>query len=146
MHSGDCVRFKAKVVNGPKTGIALVTESLSFLGDVDKQTGVILSDRSSARGYSIANKILIMKTSRGSTVGAYVIYSLCKNRLAPQAIVLGTLDSVVASGVFICGSVGLAFVLDPSFFEIVKSGDIVHIGGDVVEVCKKRPPSSYRGN
>ncbi len=77
--------FKGKAIygSGVVEGELLVSKKpISFLGDVDLQTGIVRHLGKPLRGV-----ILAMPSSRGSTVGPYVLYSLCKRGLGPRAII-----------------------------------------------------------
>ncbi len=52
-------------------------------------------------GKSVAGKVLVFPTGKGSTVGSYVLYALRKNGKAPLAIVNKTVDPVIAVGCII---------------------------------------------
>lgn len=89
-------------IEGVIEGDAVKVSVLSFLGDVNKETGTIVSNESGCLGCSIANKILVIEKFRGSTVGTYVLYSLCKRGLGPKAILCFEPDPVVVAGAAIC--------------------------------------------
>ena len=104
-----CVRLENVIVigNGVARGRVVKVSTLSFLGDVDKERGVIISKDTGAEGLSIAGNILVANRFRGSTVGAYVLYALCKKGLAPKAILMVTPDPVVISGMILCNIIGV---------------------------------------
>ncbi|MEM2389106.1 MAG: DUF126 domain-containing protein, partial [Ignisphaera sp.] len=88
MYTEYCIDIpNSKFIGDPTEGVALNLEVLSFLGDVDRRTGTIVSEDTKARGHQVKDRILIVKKFRGSTVGVYVLYSLCKNGLAPKAVI-----------------------------------------------------------
>ena len=90
------------ICGGSATGLALVSESpISFLGDVDSETGRITDPDSDLFGKSVADSVLIFPTGRGSTVGPYVIYGLVRNRKAPMAMVNEKAEAIVATGAVI---------------------------------------------
>jgi len=85
--------------SGVLRGKALVSkQKISFLGDVDIKTGVIVDPKSDIRGISVRGKILIFRGGRGSTVGASIIYGLKKRGNSPLAIITVETDPVVVAG------------------------------------------------
>ena len=87
------------VVEGQAQGRALVSdEPISFLGGVDPETGVVVEKNHPLEGRSVAGRILVFPTGKGSTVGSYVIYRLARAGLAPKAIINAESEPVVAVG------------------------------------------------
>ncbi|ASJ10804.1 hypothetical protein A3L12_05570 [Thermococcus sp. P6] len=93
-----------KIVGGKAEGELLVSRKpLSFLGGVDPETGIVTDAESDIKGQSIAGKILAFPRGKGSTVGSYVIYALKKNGKAPEALIVGEAETIVATGAIIAG-------------------------------------------
>lgn len=91
-----------KIFGGKVEGNALVTtEDISFYGGCDPETGKIVEKGHQLEGKSVAGKILVFPTGKGSTVGSYVLYALSKVGKAPLAIINKTTDPVVAVGCII---------------------------------------------
>jgi predicted aconitase with swiveling domain len=93
-----------RVACGCATGEALVTkEPISFLGNVNPETGVVVDPVHELYGKCIAGKVLIFPGGKGSTVGSYVIYQLMKRGLAPAAMINIRSEPIVAVGAIISG-------------------------------------------
>lgn len=93
-----------KVSSGCASGEALVTkEPISFLGNVDPKTGVVVDPGHELFGKCIAGKVLIFPGGKGSTVGSYVIYQLKKRGKAPEAMINLRSEPIVAVGAIISG-------------------------------------------
>ena len=91
-----------KIFKGKVEGEALVTgEDISFYGGCDPETGEIVEKGHELEGKSVAGKVLVFPTGKGSTVGSYVLYALKKAGKAPLAIVNKSTDPVVAVGCII---------------------------------------------
>ena len=74
-------------------GEALVTDvPITFLGFVNRETGVVEEEGHPLNGLSIANKILIFPKGSGSTVAPYVLLGLFYNGNGPKAIINTDLD------------------------------------------------------
>ena len=87
---------------GQASGTALVSRmGISFYGGVDPETGVVTEAGHDLEGQSIAGKILIFPTGKGSTVGSYVLYRLKKNGHAPLAIINADCETITAVGCII---------------------------------------------
>lgn len=101
--TSSAVRVLARVVKaGQAEGEALVSsEPIGFLGGVDPDTGVVIEHGHALEGQSVAGRVLVFPTGKGSTVGSYTLYRLACNGLAPAAIVNGEADPVVAVGAVI---------------------------------------------
>jgi predicted aconitase with swiveling domain len=87
---------------GQASGPALVSRmGISFYGGVDPETGVITEADHDLEGQSIAGKILVFPTGKGSTVGSYILYRLQKNGHAPLAIINADCETITAVGCII---------------------------------------------
>ena len=93
-----------KVASGSARGPALVTkDAISFLGNVDARTGMVVDPAHELFDQCIAGKVLIFPGGKGSTVGSYVIYQLKKRDLAPVAMINIRSEPIVAVGAIISG-------------------------------------------
>ena len=93
-----------KVASGRASGPALVTrEPISFLGNVDPATGVVVDPGHELCGKCLAGTVLIFPGGKGSTVGSYVIYQLKKRGVAPAAMINLRSEAIVAVGAIISG-------------------------------------------
>jgi predicted aconitase with swiveling domain len=87
---------------GQASGPALVSRmGISFYGGVDPETGVVTEAGHDLEGQSIAGKILVFPTGKGSTVGSYVLYRLKKNGHGPLAIINAECETITAVGCII---------------------------------------------
>ena len=87
------------IVRGKVTGkIIKSSQPINFLGSIDKKTGEITDQKHDLFGKNIAGSILVFPNGIGSSVGAYTIYSLKSNNVAPAAMVCQKVDLTVASG------------------------------------------------
>ena len=117
------------LVEGYAEGEALVSkEPISFLGDVDPKTGVIVKKDHPLRGLSIKDKIFVFPYGKGSTVGSYVIYQLVKNNAAPKAILNVKSEPIIIIGCVI-SEIPLMDSFEEDILEIIKNGDHVVVNG-----------------
>lgn len=78
-------------------------------------------------GRTVAGKVLIMPTAKGSSVvQADGLYRLIVNNTAPAAVVIETPEPVLVSTI-IAMEVPLVDEVDPAFYEAVEDGDLVAV-------------------
>lgn len=91
-----------QISKGKITGDAIVTKDpISFLGGVDPKTGIVIDKNNELFDKCITDKILVMPSGKGSTVGSYVIYQMAKNNTAPKAIFCQNAEPIIAIGAII---------------------------------------------
>jgi len=113
------------LVEGYAEGKALVSnEPISFLGDIDPNTGKIIRNNHPLKGLTVKNKVFIFPYGKGSTVGSYVIYQLVKNNVAPKAILNMKSEPIIIIGCVI-SNIPLMDSFEEDIFEIVKTGDYI---------------------
>lgn len=74
---------------------------ISFFGGVDPESGVVVERGHDLEGQSIAGKVLVFPTGKGSTVGSYTLYRLKRAGKAPIAIVNAECETIIAVGCII---------------------------------------------
>jgi len=123
--------IRGRVINAGKAeGVALVSQKpISFLGDVNKDNGIIINQDSDIYGESLKDKILVVPLGRGSTVGAWIIYSLKKKNVAPAAILMEKSDLIIASGCII-SDIPLIDNFEAPPHKVIKTGDKVQVFND----------------
>lgn len=68
---------------------------ISFFGEVDPSRGVLkLGDRE----LDISGKALVMRGTRGSTVGSYIVYALRRHGKAPSCIIVKEAEPILIAG------------------------------------------------
>ena len=91
-----------RIFKGKTEGEALVTsQSISFYGGVDPDTGTVVEKGHELEGQSIKDKVLVFPSGKGSTVGSYVIYQMAKTGTGPKALILKDCEAIVAVGCII---------------------------------------------
>ena len=126
------MRLQGRVIYpGTAEGQALVTRlGISFFGGVDPDTGVVVERGHELEGKSIAGKVLVFPTGKGSTVGSYTLYRLKDNGLAPAAIINTTCETITAVGCIIAEIP----CVDQIPIEQIRDGAMVQVDGENVEV------------
>lgn len=118
--------------------VLLSHDPISFLGNVDPQTGAVVEQSHELFGQSIKGSVLVFPHGKGSTVGSYVLYQLSKNGVAPRAMINIESEPIVAVGAIISG-IPLVDKLEIDPFEVLKDGDLVMVDGTngCIEVMEK---------
>ena len=117
------------LVEGYAEGEALVSkEPISFLGDIDPKTGIIVRKDHPLRGLSIKDKVFVFPYGKGSTVGSYIIYQLAKNDVAPKAILNVKSEPIIIIGCVI-SEIPLIDSFKENILKIVKNGDYIVVNG-----------------
>jgi predicted aconitase with swiveling domain len=126
------MNFIARIIfSGRARGEALVTsQAISFFGGVDPDTGIVVERDHELERQSIAGKVLVFPTGKGSTVGSYTLYRLKHNGLAPAAIINTICETITAVGCIIA-EIPCVDQLDLTQFH---TGDEVHVDGGVVTI------------
>ncbi|MBK8455718.1 MAG: DUF126 domain-containing protein [Phyllobacteriaceae bacterium] len=126
----------------PGAGEALVlTAPISFWGGVDPRTGLIIDVRHPERGASIADKVLFIPATIGSSTASTILLELVHRGKAPAAIVLDKPDAILLLGLVAAREMGwptpVAVRLEKERFAIyaektVRIGDngIIAIDGE----------------
>jgi predicted aconitase with swiveling domain len=129
MHRG-CFELKLKgrkIYKGLVKGEVLVTsQSISFYGGVDPETGNVVEKDHELEGKNISGKVLVFPTGKGSTVGSYTLYRLKKEGKAPAAIVNKKCDTIIAVGCIISEIA----CIDQIEIEKIPSEAIVEVNAD----------------
>ena len=122
--------FRGRIIKaGHAVGVALVSPApIGFLGGVDPDSGMVIEPGHPLEGESVAGRVLVFSTGKGSTVGSYTIYRLKRNGLAPAGMVCAESEPIVAVGAIISDIP----MLDHVPIEEIQSGDSIHIEDDVL--------------
>jgi predicted aconitase/predicted aconitase with swiveling domain len=117
-------------------GKAFVTDTpITFLGFVNRQTGVIEEPGHPADGRSMADKIAIFPKGTGSTVAPYVLLELYYVGVAPIAIINTEIDQQTAPACSL-ESIPYAYNFDKDIISGIEDGDDIELvrQGDQVTV------------
>jgi len=127
------------IIPGRASGTILACdEGLSFWGGVDPLTGIVIDAHHPLCGQSLAGKVLVMPTTRGSCSGSGVMLDLALNGIAPAAFVFREAEDVVTLGAMIAGRMFDRPVpvlrLDPEAFAIAAAGQRAELTEDALIV------------
>lgn len=127
--TGPGARPDARIVlpGNAEGRVLATTEGLSFWGGVDPATARVTDAHHPLRGQSVAGRVLVMPTSRGSCSGSGVILDLALNGRAPAALVLREVEDVLTLGLLVAARLfgrGVPVLrLSPSLFDRALQAD-----------------------
>ena len=126
------VEMRGRVIKaGSARGVALVSpEPIGFLGGIDPDTGIVIEAAHPLEGESVAGRVLVFPTGKGSTVGSYTLYRLVRNGLGPAAIINAESEPIVAVGAIISDIP----MVDQIDIAQLSTGDRVIIENEVVRI------------
>lgn len=119
-----------KISKGHAKGEVLITKDpLSFLGGVDPHTGIVIDQGHELYGEKISDKILVIPSGKGSTVGSYVLFQMKKSKTAPKAIISIKAEPIIATGA-IMAEIPMVHHPEINILDILKKGDIIEVDAD----------------
>ncbi len=125
-------RMQGRVIRaGRAEGQALVSPvPIGFLGGVDPDSGVVVEPNHPLHGQSVAGRVLVFPTGKGSTVGSYTILRLARNGVAPAAMINAESEAIVAVGAIIADIP----MVDQVAIGLIRDGDWVVVDNETVEI------------
>lgn len=121
-----CRKISKGHVSGP---VLLTKDSLSFLGGVNPETGVITDSNHELHGENISGKILVIPSGKGSTVGSYIIYQMYKNKTAPLGLIALEAEPIIATGAIMAGIPMVDQPQDP-IYDMLADGEVIELDAD----------------
>lgn len=98
--------------------VIALSEPLSFWGGVHEREGTVIDVHHPQRGASIAGRVLVMPSGRGSSSSSSVLAEVIRAGVGPAAIVLATADPILVIGALVAealyGTVVPIVVLSPA--------------------------------
>jgi uncharacterized protein len=81
--------------------VLTLTAPLSFWGGTDVESGRIIDERHPQRGVTVAGRVLVMHSGRGSSSSSSVLAEQIRRGVSPSAIVLGEVDTIIVMGAIV---------------------------------------------
>ena len=119
---------EAVVYNGP----------FSFLGDLNPATGKVPVPRHPLEGISLADKVFVFTTGKGSSGGDFAAWAAKQNNNAPAAIICLESEPVL-SGAVIITEIPTVDRPEKNVFELIKTGDFIKVDATagIIEIVEK---------
>ncbi|MDW7660499.1 MAG: DUF126 domain-containing protein [Bacillota bacterium] len=126
--------YKCKKISpGKIQGQVILSKDAVCFYLVEPKTGVVKERDHDLEGQSIAGKILIMPSGKGSSVvQADGLYKLAQNDKSPIALVIEHADTVLVTSAIIL-DVPMVHKVDPTFYNKINDGDTIIL--DATEGC-----------
>lgn len=119
-----------KISKGYSEGEVILTKDpLSFLGGVNPEKGIVVDSKHELYNKSIAGKVLVIPSGKGSTVGSYVLFQMAKNKTAPLAIVALEAEPIIATGAIMAG-IPMVDQPEEEILDTLHTGDIIAVDAD----------------
>ena len=119
-----------KISEGKVDGEVIVSKDSVCFYLVEPETGVVVEKNHDIEGRSIAGKILVMPSGKGSSVvQADGLFKLAKNDKAPKAMIIEHADTVLITGAIIM-EIHMVHKVEAKFYKTVIDGDIVSLDAD----------------
>lgn len=130
-------KFKChKISEGTAKAEALVSADDIMFYLIDPKTGVVIEPSHALEGKSMAGKILIFPSGKGSSVvQADGLFQLNKEGNMPKAMIIQYPETVLVSSAIIM-DIPMVDKVDKEFYETIKSGDRIFVDADagVIEI------------
>ena len=119
-----------KISEGKVDGEVIVSKDSVCFYLVEPETGVVVENNHDIEGKSIAGKILVMPSGKGSSVvQADGLFKLAKNDKAPKALIIEHADTVLVTGAIIM-EIPMVHKVEDKFYKTVLDGDVVSLDAD----------------
>ncbi len=117
------------VVSGRAQGLVLVADAtLSFWGEVDPVTGKVIAVGHPLEGQSIAGRVLVIRSTKGSSATPMILRLAKLEGTAPAAIINVEVDSLAALGCIV-NDIPMLTDLECNPFEVIHTGDPISVTG-----------------
>nr|WP_312578991.1 DUF126 domain-containing protein [Sedimentibacter sp.] len=137
---GDNIFKCHKISEGVTEGEAIISKDDIMFYLIDPATGTVIESGHALEGKSIANKVLIFPSGKGSSVvQADGLYQLNSNGNSPKAMIIKYPETVLVSSAIIM-EVPMVDKVEEEFYTAVKDGDIVRVDADsgIIEILKDK--------
>ena len=122
------------IVKGTGSGDAIVSKDAMCFYLCDPQTGTVIERNHAIHGKSIAGKILVVQSGKGSSVVQVDgFYQLWAKKTLPAAIIVRETEPVIVSAAVVMGTT-MVDRMEEDPFEAIEDGDWVEVDADAGEI------------
>jgi len=116
-----------KIITGYGEGEALVSQEPICFYLTDYKTGIVRERGHELAGKNLASKVLVFPSGKASSVVQIDgLYKLASNNVAPKAMIVKNVETVLIVSAFIV-KVPLVDRLEKDPFEVIRTGDFVKV-------------------
>jgi predicted aconitase with swiveling domain len=140
---GKTVTYKCRgIVKGRASGEAIVSAGAMCFYLCNPENGEVIERNHPIHGKSIAGKILVLKSGKGSSVVQVDgFYQLWVKGSLPAAIILKDTEPVIVSAAVVVGET-MVDRMERDPFEAIADGDFVEVDADAGEIRVTRHTAS----
>lgn len=123
--------FKCRKISGGKAeGPLLISKGRVCFYFAEPESGKIMEKDHDLEGKSIAGKVVVMPSGKGSSVvQADGLYKLSKSNNSPRALIVREADTVLVSTAIIL-EIPMVFKVEEDFYRKIKEGNHVILDAD----------------
>jgi hypothetical protein len=129
------LKGKACVVGTAEGEAVVIHDRVSLLGEINLEKGLIIKP-GSEYGKSIAGKVFVYYSGKGSSGDTFRYWRLQANGVQPAAIINVKADPIHVQGAIVA-NIPMVANLDRNPLEVIKTGDYVKVEGGKVAVWPK---------
>ncbi len=125
------ITFKChKITGGVGKGPALISADDICFYQANPETGKIFEKGHALEGQSVANKVVIFRAGKGSSVvQGEGLHQLTKRGMGPQAMIIRDPDTILVAGAVIW-KIPLVDRVEEEFYRQVKDGSEVEVNAE----------------
>jgi uncharacterized protein len=118
------------IVKGFAEGEALISNTpINFLTMIDAENGEIKDLNHYLCGKTLRDKIFVFPYSVGSSVGAYVLYSLKKKSVAPLAVVCSSKMDITTASACAISNIPAVHLTHTSSIDALRNSRALNVDG-----------------
>ena len=119
-----------KIAEGVAEGEVLISSDDICFYLVEPETGKVIEDGHALQGRSVAGKVLVFPSGKGSSVvQADGLYQLAMKGTGPKAMIIRHPETVLVASSIIM-EVPLVDQMDDEFYRLIEDGDYVRVDAD----------------
>ena len=121
------IELSCHVGIGPAVeGAALVADdNFSARYDLDRIKGVFSRPQHKLHGQSYRDVILVLNTAKGGVATAWMLHEMASRGVAPRAILLNAVNTIMAQGAALAGMAMCDRFADGDVTRLIRTGDQV---------------------
>ncbi|MDH5266084.1 MAG: DUF126 domain-containing protein [Candidatus Bathyarchaeota archaeon] len=119
-----------RIIGGYGEGEALVSHEPICFYLTDPKTGMVRERTHELAGKNLADKVLVFPSGKASSVVQIDgLYKLASNNVAPRAMIVKDVETVLVVSAFIA-KVPLVDKLEKDPFEVIRTGDFIKVDAE----------------
>jgi predicted aconitase with swiveling domain len=121
--SGETRKGRLLAVGAGRGDVVVLAEPLSLWGGLDPKTGIVIDPHHPQAGQSLAGRVVLMPSGRGSSSSSSILAEAIRAQTAPAAFILLEPDPILALGAIVAaelyGRTVPVVVVDQGAYEAI---------------------------